>query len=519
MKMSKLFYKTLVAVILLFGIIATATSVLSAWDLYRHLTAQYRSKGTALAKSIADSSVETLLNSAAPTVQATIDQFLGIEGLSYVFVVDTQGEIIAHTFVPRTPAELSHLHDDDKHQEELPLLQDDDRHRVVIRDLHIEGMGDFIDVSAPVLVGVAGYVHIGMNKAIIRAAIQSAIISQQVLMLVIFLLSVLGAYLLVNRISQPLNQLTAYVQQLATRDFSTPGDQQTDVTLLPLNSKDEIGELAASFLSLEHDLQQSIENLKATTAAKERIESELKIAHEIQMSILPKTFPPFPDRPEVDLYAHIEPAREVGGDFYDFFFTADDRLCFAIGDVSGKGVPASLFMAVTRTLLKVIASRLVRPDEVLADLNKELCQGNDSAMFATIFYGMLYLRTGELEYSNGGHNLPYLLKDGEAKLVENTGGMALGVMEEVSYGAKKIALQPGEGLFLYTDGVTEAMDRAYNLFSDHRLHKFLQGVNSSPPRELIPRALGAVGQFVAGAEQSDDITVLALQYLQRCSSR
>jgi len=500
MKMSKLFYKTLVIIILLFGVIAIATSVFSAWSIYRHLTEQYRSKATALATSIADSSVETLLNSAAATLQATIDQFLNIEGVSYVFVVDAQGAIIAHTFVPRIPPEISQLHDD--------------KPEVVVHDLQIQGQGDFIDVSAPVLVGVAGHVHIGMNKATIRAAIRSAIIGQQALMFAIFLLSVLGAYLLVNRISQPLNQLAAHVKQLAARDFSAPGESQANVALLPLNSKDEIGELAASFLSLEHALQQSIENLKATTAAKERIESEMKIAREIQMSILPRTFPPFPDRPEFDLYASIEPAREVGGDFYDFFLTEDDRLCFAIGDVSGKGVPASLFMAVTRTLLRVIASRLLRPDAVLADLNKELCQGNDSVMFVTIFYGMLYLRTGEVEYSNGGHNLPYLLtKEGAAKPVENTGGMALGVMEEASYGAKKVVLRTGEGLFLYTDGVTEAMDSAGNLFSDPRLQKFLQGVNGSSPTDLIRGALGTVKQFTTGAEQSDDITVLALQYL------
>jgi sigma-B regulation protein RsbU (phosphoserine phosphatase) len=502
MKMSKLFYKTLVIIILLFGVITTTTSGFFAWSIYQHLTEQYRSKATALAKSIADSSVETLLNSAAATLQATIDQFLDIEGVSYVFVVDAQGAIIAHTFVPRIPEKLSQLHGDTP--------------EIAVHDIHIPGVGDFIDVSAPVLVGVAGYVHIGMNKATIRAAIRSAILGQQSLMLAIFLLSVLGAYLLVNRISQPLNQLTAYVKQLAARDFAAPGESQAAVTLLPLNSKDEIGELAASFLSLEHALQQSIENLKATTIAKERIESEIKIAREIQMSILPRTFPPFPDRPEFDIYATIEPAREVSGDFYDFFLTEDDRLCFAIGDVSGKGIPASLFMAVTRTLLKAIASRLIRPDAVLADLNKELCQGNDSAMFVTIFYGMLHLRTGEVEYSNGGHNLPYVLtREGEAKPVENTGGMALGVMEEAAYGAKKITLRAGDGLFLYTDGVTEAMDGAGTLFSDHRLWRFLQEVNGSPPRELIRRAMGAVKQFTAGAEQSDDITALALQYLRQ----
>ena len=501
MKMSRLFYKTLVLIIILFGVIATATSVLSGWNLYRHLTAQYRSKGTALAKSIADSSVEILLNSDASTLQAIIDQFLEIEGVSYVFVVDAQGEAIAHTFVPRIPIELLQIHGT--------------RQKTSIQDIHISGMGDFIDVSAPVLVGVAGYVHIGLDKETIRTAIRSAIIGQQFLMFGIFLVSVLSAYFLVNRVSQPLNQLTAHVKRLATHDFSTPVTNQAEIVQLSQSSKDEIGELAASFLSMERALQQSIENLKVTTAAKERIESELQIAREIQMSILPRIFPPFPKRSEFDLYATIEPARQVGGDFYDFFLVDEDRLCFTIGDVSGKGVPASLFMAITKTLWRVAANKHTQPDKALADLNKELCRDNDSVMFVTVFYGILHLRTGELEYSNGGHNLPFFLsRTGKVQLLENTGGMALGVMEEVIYKAKTIALQAGEGLFLYTDGVTEAMDRAGNLFTEPRLQACLQRANGAAPTEVIGNALEAVKQFAAGAEQSDDITTLAIRYLR-----
>jgi len=499
--MSKLFYKTLVIIVLLFGVIATATSVLLSWNLYQHLTAQYRSKGTALAKSIADSSVETLLNSDAATIQATIDQLLEIEGISYIFVVDAQGTIIAHTFVPRIPAEL--------------LQVRGYKHATRIQDIHITGAGDFIDVAAPVLVGIAGYVHIGFNKETIRAAIRSAIIGQQSLMFAIFLISVLVAYLLVNRVSQPLNQLTAHVTQLATHDFSIPVSGQAKIAQLAENSKDEIGVLAASFLSMERALQQSIENLKASTAAKERIESELKIARDIQMSILPRIFPPFPKHSEFDLYATIEPAREVGGDFYDFFLVDDDRLCFTIGDVSGKGVPASLFMAITKTLWRVTANKYHHPDKVLADLNNELCRDNDSVMFVTVFYGILHLSTGELEYSNGGHNLPYLLsRRGVVQPVENTGGMALGVMEDVTYRAKTIALRTGEGLFLYTDGVTEAMDSAENLFSESRLRECLQQVTSTTPTEVIRHALEAVKQFTAGAEQNDDITTLAIRYLR-----
>jgi len=249
---------------------------------------------------------------------------------------------------------------------------------------------------------------------------------------------------------------------------------------------------------------------------KQRMEEALQLAHDIQMSMLPKRFPPFPHRPEFDLYATIEPAREVGGDFYDFMLLDEDRLSFAIGDVSGKGVPAALFMSVAKTLLKVIASKVRRPDAILAELNNELCRDNDTGMFVTIFYGILHIPSGELEYSNGGHNLPYVLsQNGAVQPLDKTGGMALGVLEDVTYRAKKSILRAGDGLFLYTDGVTEAMDRAGNFFSDRRLQEFLQRAHGSSPTELIRSVVNEVKRFSCGAEQSDDITTLAIQYLQR----
>ncbi len=259
----------------------------------------------------------------------------------------------------------------------------------------------------------------------------------------------------------------------------------------------------------------ALERARLTEAyvEKQRMEEALKLAHDIQMSSLPKVFPPFPQHSEFDLYATIEPAREVGGDFYDFFLADDDQLCFAIGDVSGKGVPAALFMAVTKTLLRVIATRVRRPEAVLAELNNELCHDNETCMFVTIFYGMLNIRTGAVEYSNGGHNPPYVLSShGAVVPVDNTGGMALGVLANVSYRAKRIQLRAGESLFLYTDGLTEAMDRTGSFFSERRLRECLQGVKGVTPAELIRGAVSMVRQFAAGAEQSDDITALAIQY-------
>jgi sigma-B regulation protein RsbU (phosphoserine phosphatase) len=282
---------------------------------------------------------------------------------------------------------------------------------------------------------------------------------------------------------------------------------------LPKSSNDEVGELAESFITMEHALRQSVRDLKETTAAKERFESELTIAHDIQMSMVPKTFPPFPHRPEFELYATLVPAREVGGDFYDFFFIDYNHLCFVVGDVSGKGVPAALFMAVTRTLFRTAATKEKGPDKILSLLNLDICQGNDSCMFDTVFCAVLDIRTGEIDYSNGGHNLPYFVSHAETVPLRNTGGMALGCVKDVNYRSEKITLQAGEGLFLYTDGVTEAMDDKGNQFSEIRLEQFLRQANGASVTEIIRGAVNQVQSHSAGAPQSDDITALALKYL------
>jgi sigma-B regulation protein RsbU (phosphoserine phosphatase) len=285
-----------------------------------------------------------------------------------------------------------------------------------------------------------------------------------------------------------------------------------------LNKKDQAGfdEADGSLLAgLSAHITVALERARLIEAyvEKERMEEALKLAHDIQMSMLPKVFPPFPERHEFDIFAAIAPAKEVGGDFYDFFFIDEDRLCFAVGDVSGKGVPAALFMAVTKTLFKAIASRMGNPSDILSRLNEEICRDNDSGMFVTLFCGILNNRTGQFDYSNGGHNLPYYLSRTGVKPLEKTGGRVLGLVEKSVYGSGRLVLGPGETIFLYTDGVTEAMDVTGNFFSDQRLERFLAQAQSSPPRQLIEDLVKEVKVFSAQAPQSDDITALALRYL------
>jgi sigma-B regulation protein RsbU (phosphoserine phosphatase) len=246
-------------------------------------------------------------------------------------------------------------------------------------------------------------------------------------------MAVVGA----GTISRPIVNLTAMTRRIAGGDFT----QRIDIP-----ARNEIGILATSFNEMTRRLNESIENLKVTTAAKERIESELKIAREIQMSMVPKRFPPFPDRHEFDLFATLVPAREVGGDFYDFFFIDDDRLLFAIGDVSGKGVPAALFMAVVKTLLRATAGTAATPGDILRRLNDDLSRDNDACMFVTLFCGILRVRTREIDYSNGGHELPFHLHRGGLTPLENPGGGALGLADNGVYPSARLRLGSEESL-------------------------------------------------------------------------
>ena len=243
------------------------------------------------------------------------------------------------------------------------------------------------------------------------------------------------------------------------------------------------------------------------------IENELSVATRIQTSILPRTFPPFPERKEFELHAHMTPAKEVGGDFYDFFFIDNDRLGFVIGDVTGKGVPAALFMAVSRTFLKATALTGLSPRDCLERVNRSLYKESVMEMFVTVFYGMLDIRTGEIRYSNGGHNSPYLLrKNGEVKIIPDTGGIMLGGMEFSRYKEGEITLQSGDTLVLYTDGVTEAFNSKEEEYEEKRLEACLGSLAGSPVLTITSEVVKDVEKFAAGAPQSDDLTMLVLKY-------
>ena len=312
----------------------------------------------------------------------------------------------------------------------------------------------------------------------------------------------------IRRATKPLGFLSESSQEVAKGNF--------DTVLPTFQRNDEVAQLRDSFDTMQQSLKQYVEELKISTAAKASIQSELKVAQSIQMSMLPKTFPAFPDRKDIELYASLTPAKGVGGDLYDFFIR-DEKLFFCIGDVSGKGVPASLVMAVTRTLFRNIAMHTDKPSHIVETMNDRISEGNDNCMFVTLFVGVFDLASGHLRYSNAGHEAPYIDK----ALLPCDHNLPVGVMPDMKFSEQETMITSGTTIFLYTDGLTEAENAVTELFGKQRLASVITGFTGSSqgetaemgiPQELIETMTAAVHEFVGETEQSDDLTMLSIKY-------
>jgi sigma-B regulation protein RsbU (phosphoserine phosphatase) len=311
-----------------------------------------------------------------------------------------------------------------------------------------------------------------------------------------------------NRVTRPLHNLALIAQGFGTGNF--------ELEIPPSTSGDEVGMLNKSFSHMQAALKKYIENLKQTTSAKEKIESELKIARDIQMGMIPRVFPAFPERKEFDIYGFIEPAREVGGDLYDFFFIDQNRLCFVIGDVSGKGMPAALFMAITKTFLHAESQIAgLSADKIVELVNNYLCRENESYLFVTLFFGILDTATGEVEFVNAGHNYPFLKRsDGTVTELTTSHCIPLGInLNPCRNPSAYVTLGAGDTIFLYTDGINEAFNTEDQQYSIGRIQEVLTGIPDNDPREMINHIVRAVNEFAHDTEQSDDMTVLAIRYL------
>ena len=332
----------------------------------------------------------------------------------------------------------------------------------------------------------------GFNR--LRHAVWAIVLTGLLLMLII-------VSRVITKSLKPLTTLASQAQVIAKGQFDKrlPDDGRID----------EIGQLSHSFGDMQHSLTNYIEELKKTTALKASLDSELQVAKNIQMSMLPKIYPPYPDRDDIEIFGQLDSAKEVGGDLFDFFIR-DEKLFFCIGDVSGKGVPASLVMAVTRAQFRTVAAHEAMPDRIISELNEAMAEGNDSNMFVTLFVGALDLPTGRMRYSNAGHDAPILIGSG-AGLLPCDANIPVGVMPGWKFTAQEANIDPGTTIFLYTDGLTEAENIDHKQFQEKRIFEVINKTQNEP-KMLIEAMTDAVHDFVGDAEQSDDLTMLALQY-------
>lgn len=307
-------------------------------------------------------------------------------------------------------------------------------------------------------------------------------------------------------IIQPIGKLAAFTQEI-TKSGEFKNHR------VSLDTGDEIESLGNSFNYMMEKLEQYIENLSVVTAEKERISAELNVATQIQASMLPCIFPPFPEHPEVDIYASMEPAKEVGGDFYDFFLVDEDHMAMVIADVSGKGVPAALFMVIAKTLLKNSVQTGETPKQVLEKVNNQLCENNEAEMFVTVWLGVLELSTGKMICANAGHEYPVLRRaQGNYELVKDKHGFVLAGLENSNYREYELILNRGDSLFVYTDGVPEATNTEKELYGTNRMLEVLNRNQNAHPSVLLSAVKADIDEFVGSAPQFDDITMMGLVY-------
>ena len=327
-----------------------------------------------------------------------------------------------------------------------------------------------------------------------------------ILLLVVMVLTLTGALVLGKRIVKPLNTITRRISELSegNLEFKMEGAYKTG---------DEVEELAQSFAAISHKTVEYMQKVVQVTAEKERIGTELALATQIQGAMLPHIFPAFPDRSEFDIFASMDPAKEVGGDFYDYFLIDNDHLALVIADVSGKGVPAALFMMASKIILQSVAMMGHSPAEILARTNNAIYSNNEAEMFVTVWLGILELSTGKLTAANAGHEFPALRQPGAPfELYKDRHGFVIGGMENVRYKEYQIQMEPGSKIFVYTDGVAEATNAEKELFGTERMIEALNTDPDAAPQQILKNVRSSVDAFVKDAEQFDDLTMLCLEY-------
>lgn len=381
------------------------------------------------------------------------------------------------------------------------------------RDSHLAYAGDYVDYYS--YVGKYGDLHalIGMTydlsglmsnvKIKTRQSAAFAVVYQIVLLILCLLL--LNRFALV-----PLRAVQDNIRNYKNTKESLPVIE----ALSNIRPNNEIGRLSGDVSELVEEIDDYLTRIESISREKERVNAELNMAREIQAGMLPSTYPAFPDRNEFDIYATMDPAREVGGDFYDFFFVDEDHLCMVIADVSGKGIPAALFMMISKTIMQNNAVMKKSPAQILTDANNAICASNKMEMFVTVWLGILEVSTGKLTAANAGHEYPVLKRNsGGFELMKDTHGFVVGGMEGMVYREYELSLEPGDKLFLYTDGVPEAQDAGGELFGTDRMLAALNKNAGASTVDILKNVRSDVDEFVNEAEQFDDLTMLCMEYM------
>ena len=395
------------------------------------------------------------------------------------------------------------------------LCEKKSEREMVIRDQGYIETGSHITMMVP-LKGSDGKVKALLcvqRQMDILARMRNSFISKIIITLICLVIIVIlvQSIFLHRTLLRPLKLISGE----ATR-FSTENTVSQKKLTESISNIDEIGMLAGSVDRMEEQIQEYIDNITRAAAEKERVSTELDMATRIQESMLPNDYPAFPDRDEFDIFAKMTPAKEVGGDFYDFFLVDDDHLCVVMADVSGKGIPAALFMMASKIILKNNAVMGKTPAEILKDTNNSICANNQLDMFVTVWLGILEISTGKLVAANAGHEYPVLkAPDRKYELIKDKHGFVIGGMSGMRYKEYELTMKPGSKLFLYTDGIPEATNAKEELFTNERM---LNALNENPDADTKQTLLNvriAVDEFVQDAEQFDDLTMLCLEYKGR----
>lgn len=452
-------------------------------------------------------------------VQDRLSRFANESGLAYVYTYMKFGSQIRTVATSATIAEMQAGSQTgffalyDTAPAKLHYSFTDGRVRY---DEYSDSFGRFRSIYKPVRMRDGRTYVIGADIDLhqLDAKLRKALIQSIGVGIIMFALSLAVGWMLIGRIVEPLARLTAFTRGMEERSFEPDEQELEAIKRIGGARGDEVGSLAEAMSGMIARLQRYLIEVETATAARERVEGELTAARDIQVGMLPRRFPPFPGRADLDVFALLEPAKQVGGDLYDYFLIDRNRLFFVVGDVAGKGVPAALFMAMTTTLFKAQALSAASTDEIMNRVNAELARDNVAEMFVTAFAGILDLRDGRVTYSDGGHEAPFIIRsDGKVERLRKKQGMAMGIFDDIIYQADEFALQPGDALILFTDGVSEATGPDDELYTADRIRTALERSRANPSARFIAEGLAdSVRTFVGEIPQSDDIAILVVCY-------